>query len=118
MTSISPDRLDLALLAADPILTWRRQTTLTMAKPSAAWLEETKSLENAARVRVRRILAALNGVDIEREAAQWTEVPGILPRALVKRLVDALCTDEVFAAVERQIGADAAAELMGAITAL
>ena len=116
--TISASRMDAAILAADPTLIARRAQTATMEKPSKAWLEETASLERAATVRVRRVLAALNGIDVEKVAAGWTEPPALLDRSLVTELIEALCAERVFEAVERTIGPERAAALMGAITAL
>lgn len=115
---IDAARLDAAILAADPGLILRRRQTGEMEKPSKAWTDETTSLENAARVRVRRVIAALNGIDVERNAAPWTDPPALLTREIVTELCSALCDEVVFAAIEKTIGADRAAALMGAITAL
>lgn len=115
---IDAARLDAAMRAADPGLVRRRAQTLEMEKPSKAWTDETTSLENAARVRVRRVIAALNGIDVEKMAAVWTEPPALLTREIVIELCSALCDEIVFTAIEKTIGPERAAALMGAITAL
>ncbi len=114
--SISSDRMLAAMLAADPALAARRKMA-NMENPTKAWLEELSSFEGAARTRVRRVIAALNGIDIEKEAAPWTEPPAIITRATVNELCSALCDDAAYAAVERALGAARAAALMGVITA-
>lgn len=114
---VPPDRMLAAMLAADPALVARRRMA-NMNAPTKAWIEELKSFENAARTRVRRVVAALNGIDVEANASPWTDPPAIITRDTVTELCEALCADEVYAAIEKTIGPERAAVLMGAVTAL
>lgn len=116
--TIPPEHLDAAILAADPRIARRRADTAAMEKPSAAWKEETRHLEDAARVRVRRIVAALNGIDVENNVAAWTDPPAILQRRFADRLKTALLNTRVAAALDAELGAEAAATLMGEIAVL
>lgn len=121
--TIRPEFLEAAIFAADPLLA-RRIENMRIglergdAPPSKAWTEDIESTKNAARVRVRRVLAALNGINVEKECAQWTESPAIVSRATVTELCEAFCSEEVFAAVETAIGSDRAVALMGILTSL
>jgi hypothetical protein len=120
-TTIRADWLDAAMVAAYPQLGMRRKEVEWLSETainSAAYAAETKSLENVARARVRRVVAALNGVDIENSCSTWTEPPALLPRETVSRLKAALLNERVGAAMDDTIGSDAAAELLGEIAAL
>lgn len=115
MSSIDPACLDAAMLAAEPRLVRRRMHDATAGD---TWRAETRSMEDAARCRVRRVIAALNGVDIERNAAQWTDHPAILSRSFVERLKSALLNEKVCAAMDDVLGPEKSSEILGEITAL
>ena len=84
----------------------RRRAIAAMEKPTKAWMEEVEGYERAARTRVRRVLAALNGVDVENATSPWTEPPAILSREIVAELCEAPRRHTVFAAVEKRLGSD------------
>lgn len=74
--------------------------------------------EDAARVKVRRVVAALNGFDVDRLMAPAVDavgLPVVMDRALVDRLKAALCNERVFAAIAGEIGDAAAGDLVGAV---
>jgi hypothetical protein len=119
--TIRPEHLDAAMRAADPLIVERRKME-AMRDPAvagtAARKEQTRLFENAARVRVRRVIAALNGIDIDVNAARWTDPPVILTRAFADRLKVALCNERVVASVEAEIGEEATADLIGTVAGL
>jgi hypothetical protein len=118
--TISADRLDAAMLATDSGLARSRERDAALPEKIRAdgWLNETLRRENAARVTVRRVVAALNGIDIAAFTASWTEPPAMLTRETADLLKSAMLNGEVFAAVEKEIGSDAAATLLGEIASL
>ena len=109
------------MLAADPVLVRRRDyiARRETSEPGVWFDLETRSLEDAARVRVRRVVAALNGVDIGNVIAGNIEsLPAIMDRTFVSRLQNALLNGEVCAAIEKVVGAEACSALLGEVAAL
>ena len=114
MPEIPAAWFDMAMEAAEPRLRDYRRQSMTVA--------DVQLLEGSARTRVRRVVAALNGADVEKNAApaslDGSPVPVLLPRALIDQLKLAMCNAGVYAAMEAAVGADAAASLVGDIGSL
>ena len=101
--------LELAMLVAEP--------RLGGVLPG----HERLLLERVARVRVRRVVAALNGLDVERFAAPDLDegtLPVLMSREMVSRLQAGILTAAGAAALEAGLGVETAAMLMGEIAAL
>lgn len=111
---IDDARLDAAMLAADPTLKAKR----AHAEANGSFAGEIRALEDAARVRVRRVVAALNGIDVENDCSPWTEPPAMVGRRTVEALKAALLNETTYAAVESEIGTEGAVALMGEIASL
>lgn len=111
--------VDRALTVADPRLAAFLGTDPADMDPVAR--EEGRFMMDAARVKVRRIVAALNGTDVEAQVSTGTslkDAPALVSRMLLHGVKAALLTDSVAAAMEKAIGEDAAAELLGELAAL
>lgn len=108
----------MAALIAAPELMARLHVLFETMAPGAARDQEARSFNDAAKVRVRRVVAALNGMDVKDRAAPWTEIPVILTREMADKLKAAILNEKVSTALDAQIGVDAASVLMGEIAAL
>lgn len=123
--TIKAEYMNAAVAAADPVLGRRRAYVAGLAADdpahrSKAFSEETDYLERAARVRVRRVVAALNGLDIETTNAPDMDETGVvlLSREMVDRLKTALLNGTVASALDSVMGQEAASVLMGEIAVL
>jgi hypothetical protein len=85
---------------------------------SAVFRSDTTCMEDTARVRVRRIVAALNGIDVEKETAAWTEPPVLVSHGLVARLTAAFCNEAVMKALTATVGEAEAGALLGEVMTL
>jgi len=118
---IDAERMEAAMLAANPILKTRREYIVSRGEEQhGSWFDmETRTMEDIARVRVRRVVAALNGVDIEQVVAgDIVSLPAVMDRTFVSRLQSALLNGEVCAAIEKVVGAEACSALLGEVAAL
>ena len=86
--------------------------------PSVVLEAELRLMEDIARVRVRRVLAALNGIDVDRDTSPWTDPWVAMPRTLAERLKAAVCNAAVYAAVEAAVGVEEAEGLVGELSVL
>jgi hypothetical protein len=112
-TGVSGDdvKMRLAMEVADPWL-----VDAVAEDGDGASMALTRRLrEDAARVKVRRVVAALNGVDVGRETAVAMAPPAIVTGEMVTALKAALCNDAVFSAMVDVIGEDDAGWLIGEI---
>lgn len=117
----SREKIDRALCVVEPSLVAFMGMSKEDLDPSAA--NELRHLVLTARVKVRRVIAALNGVNIDDDipasnAVQWKDAPAILDKDTVKLLKRCLLDDKVVAAIEATVGEDDAAEMLGAISTL
>ena len=72
--------------------------------------------DDAAMTLLRRVLGALSGLDVEREAVGWVSaLPVLVTRDLADRLKAAVCNERVAAALDAEIGGDAASVLLGEV---
>jgi hypothetical protein len=104
--------------AADPLIA--AECDAAGWPPGSAERQEIEAKRGAARTRVYRVLAALNGIDIEKHVAprEGVEVPVVLPRETFGRLQTAILNEAVFAALATVIGENDANTLLGEIAAL
>lgn len=104
--------------AADPLIA--NESDAVAWHPGSAERQEIEAKRGAARTRVYRVIAALNGIDIEKHIAprEGVDVPLILPRETFGRLQKAIMNETVFNALSTIVGEADAATLLGEIAAL
>lgn len=108
---LPPERVAMAMRIALPLL-----ATLPAEPADAVAREERTRLEGAARTMVRRIVGALNGLDVESHAASEVSLADrcmLIDRALLGRLRAALLNADVAATVEKTVGEAETAALLG-----
>lgn len=125
--TIKDEHMSAALVAADPSLAIYRATVdrtvaegMEVPKPMR---EHVDYLERCARVRVKRVVAALCGWDVENFCAPAVDSDGemgvvMLSRDMIDKLKAALLNEAVAKALDQVIGVEAAGTLMGEIAVL
>lgn len=106
------------MAAADPFIASERDATLW--PQGSAERQQIEGQRGAARTRVYRVIAALNGIDIEKHVSprEGVEVPVLLPGETFSRLRSAIMNEGVFAAMASVVGEQEASTLLGDIAAL
>lgn len=117
---MNANRLEAAMSVA--LSSLPRPDEVNCYPPGSAERQEMESRRGAARTRVYRVVAALNGFDIAAHAAPRegaiAEPPVIVPRESFSRLRDAVMNETVFAALAAVAGENEANTLLGEIAAL
>lgn len=125
--TIKDEHMNTALVAADPSLKIYHASIARViadgGQPTKATYEHVDYLERCARVKVRRVVAALCGWDIERLCSPSVDSEGemgvvMLSRDMVDKLKTALLNEAVAKALDQVIGVEAAGTLMGEIAVL
>lgn len=113
---LPPERVAMAMRVALPLL-----AVPLPAGADAPAREHRRMLEGAARTAVRRIVGALNGLNVETHTANEVSLAdrcALMDRALLGRLRAALLNADVAAAVEKTIGEDETAALLGELAGI
>lgn len=119
------DRLQKAVLTLEPGLGMLFKQGTEEGGVVATDVEWMRSRYNAATVRLRCVIAALNGVDVDKKVVETHDpvgapsaAPVMLPRDLLARMKKALLNEAVYESLVKVVGEDEADDLLGQVAGL